>query len=98
MLGALVAGIDAGRSYIDWPLMAGAVLPPEAFDETPLWRNFLDNPALVQFNHRLVGYLLLALGIAAWRAAAGAPSATSAAPSRRCSPCSRSRSCSASSP
>ena len=39
---------------------------PTAFDETPLWRNFLDNPALVQFNHRLVGYLLLALGLAAW--------------------------------
>jgi cytochrome c oxidase assembly protein subunit 15 len=66
VLGALVAGLDAGRSYIDWPLMAGAVLPPEAFAETPLWRNFLDNPALVQFNHRLVGYLLLALALVAW--------------------------------
>ena len=32
VLGALVAGIDAGRSYIDWPLMAGELLPASAFD------------------------------------------------------------------
>lgn len=66
LLGALVAGIDAGRGYIDWPLMAGEVFPSSAFDETPLWRNFIDNPALVQFNHRIVGYLLLALAVAAF--------------------------------
>ena len=66
LLGALVAGIDAGRGYIDWPLMAGEILPSSAFEGQPLWRNFLDNPALVQFNHRLVGYLLLALAVAAW--------------------------------
>lgn len=66
LLGALVAGIDAGRSYIDWPLMAGEFLPSSAFEEQPLWRNVLDNPALVQFNHRIAGYLLLALAVAAW--------------------------------
>ena len=66
VLGALVAGIDAGRSYIDWPLMAGELLPASAFDLEPVWRNFIDNPALVQFNHRLLGYLLLGLGIAGW--------------------------------
>ena len=66
LLGALVAGIDAGRSYPEWPLMAGAVVPPGALELQPLWRNFLDNPGLVQFNHRLLGYLLLALGVAAW--------------------------------
>jgi len=27
LLGALVAGIDAGRDYIDWPLMAGGFFP-----------------------------------------------------------------------
>ena len=66
LLGALVAGIDAGRSYPEWPLMAGAVCPPGALELQPLWRNFLDNRGLVQFNHRLLGYLLLALGVAAW--------------------------------
>ena len=58
-LGALVAGNDAGRGYVDWPLMHGHVLPPESFDLQPLWRNFIENAALVQFNHRVAGYLLL---------------------------------------
>ena len=66
LLGALVAGIDAGRNYTDWPLMGGEVFPSTAFDLEPAWSNFLDNPGLVQFNHRLLGYVLLVLGIVAW--------------------------------
>ena len=31
LLGALVAGIDAGRGYTDWPLMAGRFFPENAF-------------------------------------------------------------------
>lgn len=65
LLGALVAGIDAGRGYIDWPLMGGEVLPSESFRIDPLWRNFLENEALVQFNHRVAGYLLLLVALAA---------------------------------
>ncbi|MDE0211554.1 MAG: COX15/CtaA family protein [Boseongicola sp.] len=66
LLGALVAGIDAGRTFNDWPGMAGQFLPPGAFDLEPVWRNFLENAGLVQFMHRIAGYLLLALGIAFW--------------------------------
>ena len=66
LLGALVAGIDAGRSFTDWPLMAGQVFPMSAFDIYPLWRNFFENPALVQFLHRLAGYLLFGFGVVAW--------------------------------
>ena len=66
VLGALVAGIDAGRNYPEWPLMAGQIVPPDALSIHPLWRNFLENPGLVQFDHRMTGYLLFALGIAAW--------------------------------
>ena len=62
ILGALVAGIDAGRSYTDWPTMGGQFFPPYAFDIEPLWRNFLENPGLVQFIHRMSGYLLLIFG------------------------------------
>ena len=58
LLGALVAGIDAGRGFTDWPLMAGQVLPPGAFEMTPLWRNFFENDGLVQFIHRGWGYFL----------------------------------------
>ncbi|MXU66282.1 heme A synthase [Oceanomicrobium pacificus] len=66
LLGALVAGIDAGRGYIDWPLMGGQVLPSESFDYVPLWTNFFENPALVQFNHRVVGYILFLAGLFVW--------------------------------
>ena len=66
LLGALVAGIDAGRGFTDWPLMAGQVFPPEAFVIEPLWRNFFENPGLVQFVHRVAGYLLLAFGVVVW--------------------------------
>jgi cytochrome c oxidase assembly protein subunit 15 len=63
LAGALVAGIDAGRGYVDWPLMQGKFLPGESFAMTPLWVNFFENPALVQFNHRMLGYLVLACAI-----------------------------------
>jgi len=66
LLGALVAGIDAGRSYNTWPLMDGQVLPPHAFDLTPLWSNFFENAGLVQWMHRTVGYFLVLVGIFAW--------------------------------
>lgn len=65
VLGALVAGIDAGRGYIDWPLMGGEFFPSDAFNLEPLWKNFFENPALVQFIHRMVGYALLAFGVMA---------------------------------
>ncbi len=66
ILGALVAGIDAGRSYTDWPLMGGQIIPPDPFMSEPLCQNFFENPGLVQFIHRVSGYLLLAFGVVVW--------------------------------
>ena len=66
LLGALVAGIDAGRSYTDWPLMGGQVIPPNPFMIEPFWKNFFENPGLVQFIHRVAGYLLFAFAVVAW--------------------------------
>ncbi|MGH1579026.1 heme A synthase [Planktotalea sp.] len=73
LLGALVAGIDAGRTYNDWPLMAGDFIPPYPFDLEPLWRNFFENAGLVQFMHRMAGYGLFIFGIAIWRRARKSP-------------------------
>lgn len=67
LLGALVAGIDAGRGYTDWPLMGGQIIPDGMFDYVPWWSNFFEHPALVQFIHRLVGYLTLIFAIVVWR-------------------------------
>ena len=66
IVGALVAGIDAGRGYTDWPLMNGEFLPSESFDYEPIFINFTENPALVQFNHRVVGYLTVLYTIFVW--------------------------------
>ena len=66
VLGALVAGIDAGRTYTDWPLMAGGFLPPQPFDLSPWWRNFFEDPGLVQFVHRMSAYLLAAFAVVVW--------------------------------
>lgn len=67
ILGALVAGIDAGRNYPDWPLMAGGFLPPDLFALKPWWRNFFEDDGLVQFMHRMMGYVLFAFAIVVWR-------------------------------
>lgn len=67
-LGGLVAGSRAGFTFNTWPLMDGALIPSAAtlFAQTPFWENFVDNVALVQFNHRIGAYLLLALAL--WHA------------------------------
>ncbi len=69
LLGAIVSGIDAGSAFPSWPLMNGQLLPADSLALDPLAANFLQNPALVQFNHRLVAYLIvLFLPILWWRA------------------------------
>lgn len=80
LIGALVAGIDAGRSYTEWPLMAGGLWPPQMLVIEPVWRNFFENPGTVQFIHRMVGYALLAFSVMVWlRARRSANGATRAA-------------------
>lgn len=73
LLGALVAGIDAGRAFPTWPLMNGQFFPADAFyvpdgngGTLPVWHAFFENPGLVQFIHRMSGYLLFAFGIVVW--------------------------------
>jgi heme a synthase len=64
-LGALVAGLRAGKVYNTWPDIDGAFVPSAArlFFEAPWWRNLFDNALTVQFEHRMVAYTLLALAI-----------------------------------
>lgn len=73
-LGGLVAGSKAGLVHNTWPTMDGAWMPPLAslFAVTPWFENFVDNVTLVQFNHRLIAYLVIALAFlhaihATWR-------------------------------
>jgi cytochrome c oxidase assembly protein subunit 15 len=73
LLGALVAGIDAGRAFPTWPSMNGSFFPADAFyvpdgagGSLPVWHAFFENPGLVQFMHRMSGYLLFAFGVVVW--------------------------------
>ena len=69
LLGALVAGIDAGRGFPTWPDMNGQFFPADAFyvpGGGGVWHAFFENPGLVQFMHRMAGYLLFAFGIVVW--------------------------------
>ncbi|MFZ1992395.1 MAG: COX15/CtaA family protein [Alphaproteobacteria bacterium] len=66
LLGALVAGLRAGYRYNTWPLMEGSFLP-RGFDYLkPFWRNFTENQALAQFDHRILAYVIAASMIALW--------------------------------
>jgi cytochrome c oxidase assembly protein subunit 15 len=64
-LGGLVAGSKAGLTYNTWPLMDGRLVPPleGLFAVSPWIENFVDNVALVQFNHRMVAYAVVAFAI-----------------------------------
>ena len=70
LLGALVAGNDAGLVYNDWPLMNGAFVPDDYLG-AGLWATLAHSQGAVQLHHRLVAYVLtvvaVALGVAAWR-------------------------------
>lgn len=70
LLGALVAGNQAGLVYNDWPLFAGRLFPDD-YAGPGLWATLAHSQAAVQLHHRMLAYLLVivavALGIGARR-------------------------------
>ena len=62
--GALVAGLDAGFGYNTWPLINGAFVPAGLGEASPWYLNLFENPLTVQFNHRMLGYVVVAAAIA----------------------------------
>ncbi len=56
-LGGLTAGLDAGTIYNEFPLMGGSIIPNELFSSNISL--FLNDPAIVQFLHRSLAYILL---------------------------------------
>lgn len=61
--GGFVAGLDAGFASDTWPLMDGSWMPNGLDKLQPYWRNLFENNLAVQFNHRLLAYVLLALAV-----------------------------------
>lgn len=64
-IGALVAGLDGGLTYNTWPYIDGALLPSadRLWFLAPSWRNLFENDLMVQFNHRIMAYLLFVVAI-----------------------------------
>jgi len=65
-LGALVAGLRAGKAYTSWPLMNGEFFPTGYFSTNPGFHDLFETMAAVQFNHRIGAYLVFAAAIALW--------------------------------
>lgn len=64
--GAFVAGTKAGYIYNTWPLMDGRFFPAGYFSISPAWRNAFETLSAIQFNHRMLAYILLAGTVLFW--------------------------------
>src|SRR6185369_1638153 len=75
LAGALVAGLDAGFGFNTWPLINGAFVPDRLGEASPWYLNLFENPLTVQFDHRMLGYMVVASTLAqlAWLALKRAP-------------------------
>ena len=58
-LGAFVAGLDAGMGYNTWPLMDGALIPGGLASMSPWYLNLFENALTVQFDHRILAYVIV---------------------------------------
>lgn len=64
ILGAFVAGLDAGMGYNTWPTMNGEYIPEGLMIMEPAWKNLFENAMTVQFNHRMLAYVIALVAIA----------------------------------
>jgi cytochrome c oxidase assembly protein subunit 15 len=71
--GGFTAGLHAGLVYNTFPLMDGSLVPRGYGALEPFWRNWFDNVAAVQFDHRALAVatvlFVLGLGVIGLRAA-----------------------------
>ncbi len=63
LLGAIVAGLDAGLAFPTWPRFGGDWIPAGLYNLAPWWANHFDNHAMTHFQHRNVGYIVGVLAI-----------------------------------
>ncbi len=62
--GGLVAGTRAGFAYSTWPLMGTSFIPPGLYAGTPAWLDAFEDITTIQFNHRMLAYLVFVLVMA----------------------------------
>jgi cytochrome c oxidase assembly protein subunit 15 len=64
--GGFVAGLKAGKIYNTFPMMGDYWIPPDYLALEPWWRNFFDNLAAVQFDHRVLAITTFVLIVVFW--------------------------------
>ena len=64
--GGFVAGLKAGKIYNTFPMMGDYWIPPGVMALEPAWRNFFDNMATVQLDHRILAITTFFVVIAFW--------------------------------
>jgi heme a synthase len=64
--GAFVAGLKAGLMYNTFPLMEGQFIPGEWNFYVPVWLNFINNAATVQWLHRVLALLTVCYSAFLW--------------------------------
>ncbi len=63
MSGGFVAGTKAGYIMNTFPKMAGQWVPSGMLNIEPVWRNVFENPVTIQFIHRCLAFVVLAVVI-----------------------------------
>ncbi len=62
--GGLVAGTRAGYAYPTFPLMGDHFFPPQLYTMQPLWLSAFEDITTIQFNHRILAYVIVtAIGL-----------------------------------
>ncbi len=59
--GGLVAGTRAGLAYSTWPLMGTSFIPAGLYASVPPWLAMFEDITTIQFNHRMLAYVLFVL-------------------------------------
>ena len=64
--GGFVAGLKAGKIYNTFPKMGEYWIPPDLLTLEPTWKNFFENMATVQFDHRVLAITTFVLIFTYW--------------------------------
>lgn len=91
MSGGLVAGLDAGMIYNEFPYMGDGLTPPKSelfshfYSRRPdgsdlWWRNMLENPSTVQMDHRILATTTFTVIMALWAYSRFSPRVASTLP------------------
>jgi cytochrome c oxidase assembly protein subunit 15 len=68
LAGGFVAGTRAGLTYNTFPLMDGRLVPAGYAQLQPLWVNWFENIATIQFDHRVLAVATVSIVFLLWAA------------------------------